>query len=155
MLLVSESLVKSYQQILSLVHRLRELLSHYHTTFVSSGPSSSLPRGSPLPELTTILNTFRTLCMRQGEEEEEKEEVGDDGERVAPEQQRVLRNVHAHDHTLRVLALVQEDAISSSSDSSEPSIAFGAAIAFLRIVRPLSLPVVRISVLLHLRPLLC
>lgn len=137
MILVSEGLVKSYQHILSNVHRLRELLSHYHTTVYLSSSSSSTSASvpSPLPQLTAILDTFRTMCLKNNLE-------GDDNVRVAPELQRVLRNVNAHEHTMRVLALVQEDAISSlsslssSTESSDSALAFEAAISFLRIVRP-------------------
>ena len=129
MILVSEALVKSYQQILALVLRLRELLSQYHTsTFLAS--SSADPKGpSPLPQLTLILDTMRTMCLNNNTE-------GDDGVRVAPELQRVLRNVNAHEHTMRVLALVQEDAITSlaSPEASESTLTFEAAISFLRIV---------------------
>lgn len=129
MILVSEALVKSYQQILSHVLRLRELLSQYQTsTFVAS--SSTDAKGpSPVPQLASILDTLRTMCLQNNTE-------GDDGVRVAPELQRVLRNVNAHEHTMRVLALVQEDAISSlgSTEASESTLAFEAAISFLRIV---------------------
>lgn len=130
MILVSEALVKSYQQILSHVLRLRELLSHYHTSTFLAPSSSTDPKGpSPLPQLTNILDTLRTMCLNNNNTD------GDDV-RVAPELQRVLRNVNAHEHAMRVLALVQEDAITSlgSTAASESTLAFEAAISFLRIV---------------------